>query len=57
MSKWVVLCPECGVEFRTGEEEIPERCPHCKHEGSFEVVDMDGHRVDKVLATSLTNPS
>ncbi len=41
MSKWVVLCPECGVEFKTGEEEIPERCPHCKHEGSFEVVDVD----------------
>jgi predicted Zn-ribbon and HTH transcriptional regulator len=29
------------MEFKTDEEEIPERCPHCKHEGSFEVVDVD----------------
>ena len=41
MSKWVVLCPGCGEEFKIDVEEIPERCPHCKHEGSFEVVDVD----------------
>jgi hypothetical protein len=22
-------------------EEIPERCPRCKHEGNFEVVDVE----------------
>ena len=41
MSKWVVLCPECGKEFKIDVEEVPERCPLCKHEGGFEVVDMD----------------
>lgn len=41
MSKWVVLCPECGEEFKIDVEEVPVRCPHCKHEGSFEVVDVD----------------
>ena len=39
MSKWVVLCPECGEEFKIDVEEVPERCPLCKHEGNFEVVD------------------
>ena len=41
VSKWVILCPECGEEFKIDVEEIPERCPLCKHEGSFEVVDVD----------------
>ena len=41
MGKWVVLCPECGEEFKIDEEAVPERCPRCKHEGTFEVVDAD----------------
>ena len=36
--------PHAGEHFHWGEWR-------------FEVVDMDGHRVDKVLATPLTNPS
>ena len=41
MSKWVILCTECGEEFTIDVEEIPDRCPHCNHEGRFEVVDVD----------------
>jgi predicted Zn-ribbon and HTH transcriptional regulator len=41
VSKWIILCPECGEEFQIDAEKIPERCPRCKHEGSFEVVDVD----------------
>ncbi len=41
MSKWVVLCPECGKEFKVDVEETPERCPLCKFEGEFEIVDED----------------
>jgi predicted Zn-ribbon and HTH transcriptional regulator len=41
VSKWVVLCPACGEEFKVDVEEVPERCPHCRHEGSFEIVDED----------------
>lgn len=41
MSKWVVLCPACGEEFKIDVEEVPEKCPHCRHEGSFEIVDED----------------
>jgi hypothetical protein len=28
-------------EFKIDVEEVPERCPHCKHEGNFEIVDED----------------
>ena len=41
MSKWVVLCPACGEEFKIDAEEVPEQCPLCKHEGSFEIVDEE----------------
>ncbi len=41
MSKWVVLCPACGEEFKIDVEDVPESCPLCKQEGNFEVVDMD----------------
>jgi predicted Zn-ribbon and HTH transcriptional regulator len=41
VSKWVVLCPECGKEFKIDVEETPDMCPHCKFEGEFEIVDED----------------
>ena len=41
MSKWVVLCPACGGEFKIDAEEVPEQCPLCKHEGTFEIVDEE----------------
>jgi predicted Zn-ribbon and HTH transcriptional regulator len=41
VSKWVVLCHECGEEFKIDIEEIPERCPNCQNEGSFDVVDVE----------------
>jgi DNA-directed RNA polymerase subunit RPC12/RpoP len=41
VSKWIVLCPDCGKEFKIDVEEIPEGCPYCKFEGNFEVVDVD----------------
>lgn len=41
MSKWVVLCPDCGQEFKIDVESVPERCPFCKYEGDFEIVDED----------------
>ena len=41
MSKWVVLCLGCGEELKIDAEEVPERCPLCHHEGSFEIVDED----------------
>src|SRR3972149_800140 len=40
-SEWVVLCPARGEEFKIDVEEVPEQCPHCKHEGDFEIVDED----------------
>jgi len=41
VSKWVVLCPACGEEFKIDAEDVPERCPHCQSEGSFEIVDEE----------------
>ena len=41
VSKWVVLCPDCGQEFKIDVESVPERCPFCKYEGDFEIVDED----------------
>ena len=41
MSKWVILCPACGEEFKVDEEVVPARCPHCEYEGDFEVVGAD----------------
>jgi len=41
VSKWIVLCPDCGKEFKVDAEEIPEHCPECRCEGEFEVVDED----------------
>lgn len=41
MSRWVVLCLGCGEEFKIDAEEVPERCPLCHHEGSFEIVDEE----------------
>lgn len=41
MSKWVLLCPECGQEFKVDAEATPERCPVCRFEGEFEIVDEE----------------
>ncbi|HEX7522840.1 MAG TPA: hypothetical protein VF357_01455 [Candidatus Deferrimicrobium sp.] len=41
MSKWVILCPACGEEFKVDEEVVPARCPLCEYEGDFEVVGAD----------------
>jgi predicted Zn-ribbon and HTH transcriptional regulator len=41
VSKWVVLCPDCGQEFKVDVEAAPERCPACRYEGEFEIVDEE----------------
>ncbi len=41
MSYWVILCPDCGGEFKVEAEEVPEKCPVCKFEGEFEIVDEE----------------